>query len=971
MRIIKQNRTRRRILALLLSSCLLAGFVPAAYASPVGTDEGGESGLFLDKWVEETEGGNFKLVLESYATGSNDKVTTEPVPVDIVLVLDESGSMDDVLVHGCNNENGTDVNVTPKGHVADGVTLDESQMNTMLFVGHKVFDNVDTSKTYTVVYPADGTTRNIYYCTVCEGWFSNTNHADHQNIAKWIPFDNEDGTPTETHTSDKWTCNVQFYERCGQTGRDLLLEALGGFLETLYEASNPDGEEQVENRVAIVGYGIGASYISTDGSRQEVFPDIGDTVGGIPVDGYKELAESAWCDVSELPEGSIATWVSGIHAEGATPTHLGIKAAELAFKNAPATEDENRAKVMVLFTDGAPGANYNNYGPGQNQYPDWVTHGITSAKAMKDDGVTIYSVGLFPSASGDNAQDISYTVSENGNGHATDGFFANANCFLHLVSSNYPTATGVDSENRGKLSEDYEDGTKSYYLGTSDATQLAGIFEQISKEVTPGSTIVNLDGSAIVKDKITDDFRITDTDGLADVTAYTMSYNGEGKEWTKDEDSVSTVDDTDTEGKLHITVDGQNVSVTNFDYAVNFVHMDENGNPAGKKLVVEIPIKPTKATSGGIKLPTNVMNETHTDNAGIYGPDTDTPVAEFPLPHVDLSTTVAVKKVVKRSESTGPFSFEVTYIEAGSYKNIPAGESGGANDSNYLYLESSTSKAETFQLKDGDTHKLENVKVGTSLTISEEAANGWTPTVKTDTGTQALTPDADGKYTVTVTPGMVITFINTKEHDEPDKPGTINISVDKTWDDADDQDGKRPDSITIRLYADGKLKDTATVTAEDGWKWTFANLPKDDNGKDIVYTITEDKIPGYDSVITGNASTGFTITNSHTPAPDEPDPDKPDPDIPNPDKPDPTPDPAPEPDPHIPDEPDIPVEPETPDEPSEPVTPDEPEAPSDPGVPETSDRSMTGLWLALCLLALGVLGLLKFTQPRQRRRTRR
>ena len=509
---------------------------------------------------------------------------------------------------------------------------------------------------------------------------------------------------------------------------------------------------------------------------------------------------------------------------------------------------------------------------------------------------------------------------------------------------------------------------KSYYLGTSDATQLAGIFEQISQEVTPGSATVKLDGSAIVKDKITDDFRITDTDGLADVTAYTMSYNGEGKEWTKDEDSVSTVDDTDTEGKLHITVDGQNVSVTNFDFAANFVHMDENGNPEGKKLVVEILIKPTDATSGGIKLPTNVMNETHTDNAGIYGPDTNTPVAEFPLPYVDLPTTVTVKKVVDGIESTEKFSFDAAYIQAGDYEDI---DSEVANDSNYLYLKEGTRKTPEFELANGDTYKLENVKVGTSLTISEKAANGWTPTVRTDPGTEALVPDADGEYTVTVTPGMVITFINTKEHDESDKPGTIHISVGKIWDDADDQEGKRPDSITIRLYADGKLKDTATVTAEDGWKWTFANLPKDDNGKDIVYTITEDKIPGYDSVITGNVSTGFTITNSHISDPGEPD--KPDPDTPDPDEPDPAPDPAPEPTPEPAPEPDpdIPVEPETPDEPSEPVTPGEPEAPSDPGVPETSDRSMTGLWLALCLLALGVLGLLKFTQPRQRRRTRR
>ncbi len=970
MRIIKQNRTGRRILALLLSSCLLAGFVPAAYASPADTDEGGESGLFLDKWVEETGDGNFKLVLESYATGSNDTVTTEPVPVDIVLVLDESGSMDDVLVQGCDNKNGTDVEVTTEGHLAEDAELDESPTEgRLLFVGHKVFfDDVDTRKTYTVVYPADGTTRNIYYCTACKGWFSNTNHADHQNIAEWIPFKNEDGTPKETHTSDEWTCNVQFYERCGQTGRDLLQEALGSFLETLYEASNPDGEEPIDNRVAIVGYGQGASYIYLNGDRLLVYNDPGDGPGGLPVNGAAISAAGAWCNVANLDEDSIDDWVNGICAVGSTPTHLGIQAAELAFENAPATEDKERTKVMILFTDGAPGANYNNYGPGQNQYPDWVTPGITSAKAMKDDGVTIYSVGLFPDANGYNAQDISYDGGANGNGSPADGFFDNANCFLHLVSSNYPYATGVDEEARGDLSDKYVEDAKSYYLGTSDATQLAGIFEQISQEVTPGSATVKLDGSAIVKDKITDDFRITDTDGLADVTAYTMSYNGEGKEWTKDEDSVSTVDDTDTEGKLHITVDGQNVSVTNFDFAANFVHMDENGNPEGKKLVVEILIKPTDATSGGIKLPTNVMNETHTDNAGIYGPDTNTPVAEFPLPYVDLPTTVTVKKVVDGIESTEKFSFDAAYIQAGDYEDI---DSEVANDSNYLYLKEGTRKTPEFELANGDTYKLENVKVGTSLTISEKAANGWTPTVRTDPGTEALVPDADGEYTVTVTPGMVITFINTKEHDESDKPGTIHISVGKIWDDADDQEGKRPDSITIRLYADGKLKDTATVTAEDGWKWTFANLPKDDNGKDIVYTITEDKIPGYDSVITGNVSTGFTITNSHISDPGEPD--KPDPDTPDPDEPDPAPDPAPEPTPEPAPEPDpdIPVEPETPDEPSEPVTPGEPEAPSDPGVPETSDRSMTGLWLALCLLALGVLGLLKFTQPRQRRRTRR
>lgn len=408
MKITKRNKRKGRILAVLLSCSLLFGLFPGTVAlaegseTDVGTDEGE---LVLDKWVEKTEEG-LKLVLESYATGSDGTITTEPVPLDIVLVLDESGSMADVLVQGCGNTKGTDVQVTPQGNLLDSNNkIQGDALEQILFTGHKVFaDNIDTSKTYMVVYPeadsADQAAREVQYCPVCGKWFTISSHEDHENnkLAEWIPFEKETQKVEGERNENGWNYHVQFYEECGQTGRDLLQAALRNFLNTLYEAST--GESPVDNRVAIVGYGMGASYINTNGNRQEVYPDPGDTANATPVDGAETLAENAWCNVTQLQEGSIDTWVNGVHAEGATPTHLGIKAAELAFDNAPETVDENRAKVMILFTDGTPGANYNNYGPGSVQYPDWVTPGIESAKKMKDDGVTIYSVGLFPSADG-------------------------------------------------------------------------------------------------------------------------------------------------------------------------------------------------------------------------------------------------------------------------------------------------------------------------------------------------------------------------------------------------------------------------------------------------------------------------------------------------------------------------------------------------------------------------------------------
>ena len=79
----------------------------------------------------------------------------------------------------------------------------------------------------------------------------------------------------------------------------------------------------------------------------------------------------------------------------------------------------------------------------------------------------------------------------------------------------------------------------------------------------------------------------------------------------------------------------------------------------------------------------------------------------------------------------------------------------------------------------------------------------------------------------------------------------ISISGDKTWEDGHNAAGKRPESITINLLADGVKIDSRIVTAKDGWKWIFDNLPKYADGKEIVYTISEEEVIGYTSTIAG------------------------------------------------------------------------------------------------------------------------
>ena len=155
---------------------------------------------------------------------------------------------------------------------------------------------------------------------------------------------------------------------------------------------------------------------------------------------------------------------------------------------------------------------------------------------------------------------------------------------------------------------------------------------------------------------------------------------------------------------------------------------------------------------------------------------------------------------------------------------------------------------------------LANGEIVASQTVKADEAGNWTYTFKD------LPKYANGKeitYTVTEeavegyetsVDGFNITNTYTTE--------TTEVKGSKTWNDADNQDGKRPESITVRLLANGEEKDSQTVTADENGNWTysFENLPKYEAGKEIVYTVTEDAVADYTTEITG-----YDITNSYAP----------------------------------------------------------------------------------------------------------
>ena len=94
-------------------------------------------------------------------------------------------------------------------------------------------------------------------------------------------------------------------------------------------------------------------------------------------------------------------------------------------------------------------------------------------------------------------------------------------------------------------------------------------------------------------------------------------------------------------------------------------------------------------------------------------------------------------------------------------------------------------------------------------------------------------------------------------------PEVIALTVVKAWDDNDDQDGKRPESIVITL-SDGQ---TVTLSEDNDWTATIKDLPKYADGEEIEYSWSENNVPeGY--TMTGTKVEGLTtttITNQHIP----------------------------------------------------------------------------------------------------------
>ena len=646
---------------------------------PVKTD-----GLVTSKTATmNADGTRATIDLEAYVSGEMES-STESVPLDIVLVLDQSGSMADPFDYEF------EVSYTPyEGHY-----LDSSNRPLFYKDGEKYYEvNVEvvnngwSSYTFTYTYEKDGKIKPISInggSNTVTGLLWGWGHSSWPIVGAMNWIESDSGLYTQTTNSTE-------IPRI-----DALKDSVSSFIEFVRTDAAETG---AKHNIAIVGfasesgYGNNTEILSVEGSNSvwkepEGVTDDAETVGVsyAQANRNEQYYEQALVDCgNEILDHAI----EALATNGATRSDLGMEMAEKILEANP-VGDSGRKQVVIMFTDGTPTTS--------NQFSTSVANGAVShAGNMKDNDVTVYTIGIF-----DGAQPLTEDRTAN-------NLSGEENQYMHAVSSNYPNATTYT--NRG---DSANTPPRSYYLSAGDADTLNTIFENIYHEIVTPS--LELGSSAVLKDVVSDYFQLPDGFNAGDVTVevWNATGNGETPTWVK------------TDQKLSATVDGttKTVSVTGFDYSANAVVKNSNDEWQGKKLVVSFAVEPHDDFLGGNAVPTN------DSESGVY--DGNTVIENFDVPSVNVPIhygfDVTDKTIyLSNSQAVNFGSGEVFYD--GGISAILLGDTELAND--YVDI--------TYTVKRGTE------TIGTYTIRAGESTGSWGSTIP------SLTPEDCEELTITCT----------------------------------------------------------------------------------------------------------------------------------------------------------------------------------------------------------------------------
>lgn len=330
---------RKRGLALLMCICMIFTLLPFSVFAEDPVDDGSHThseanGVVMDKRVEKTGEDTYKVTLEQYVTGT---VTEgKATPIDVVLVLDVSGSMDDPF-------NSTTYVPTFK-----------TEKNWW-----KTYYVLDSNDNY----------KDVSWCDECSAFTNGCEWNGWKHTKAGVAY-----TPKSSE-SDTATGVVQFYQQQTTSASRIsaLKSAVNRFIDTI-------AKDNSDSNIAIVKF----AGKTTDDVGDETYKD------GIYTYNYTQIVK----ELTPVKTGAsdLKTAVNKLSAAGATSADYGLEKAKKVFDKTSASD--GRQRVVIMFTDGQPN-HHKNFDP--TVANDAISNANTLKSAAY--GAKVYTIGIFSGAS--------------------------------------------------------------------------------------------------------------------------------------------------------------------------------------------------------------------------------------------------------------------------------------------------------------------------------------------------------------------------------------------------------------------------------------------------------------------------------------------------------------------------------------------------------------------------------------------
>lgn len=657
---------KTRILSLLLCLSLFSTLIVPGTRAYAESDP--DNGMKISKTATANSDGSYTITLEAFATGSKTTTVQEKdIPTDIILVLDQSGSMADDIgqvqytaytgnnTQNKNNygrrHNGGSANLWHKlkdgSFVSVSVTLQQTITYNKITKGRN--DNSSSGYTnywenrnnlYTYV---NGEIKKVVYTREHDYGWQNWNCKYALEDGTILNQNNEGSrhSPTFQNTDDGYLYlavanenqNVYTYTYTDTNGTTQTIGTSTGantrFTPAFYQRSTTTsgGGSRLNALKSAANAFANAVAVKAAGEDGDITTTADNIDHRIAVVGY---ADTDWdygyntgvfigSTLNRYENNAAGVYSTALQDMSTTNGKSNVAASLNALQASGAT----RTDYGLIMAKGILDANPVPTGEMRNRVVIVFTDGsptdyngfqknvansaISTANAIKAGGTTVYSIGIFSGADASSAG-----TEPSGNlSNSSSQLTAACNWFMQQVSSNNGTPR-----------------YPSYYLSAGDAASLNSIFQQISNNITTGGSSTTLGSETVVKDIISPYFTLPAGTTASGIRIDTYDCTG------KDGNTYTWSSTSGGSGGASAKVNGDQVSVTGFNFSENWcgTETDAQGNTTvrGKKLVISFDVQPKPGFFGGNGVVTNT-------SAGIYeNGSAQTPVMTFEQPTVDV-----------------------------------------------------------------------------------------------------------------------------------------------------------------------------------------------------------------------------------------------------------------------------------------------------------------------------------------------